>query len=101
MFIAKNFFDVSAFLLVAGILGIFVVRKNVILMLLSLELMLLGASFNFGLLTLVLDDAIGEVFALLIIIVAGSESALGLAIFVALYRLANSIDANRLNVLKG
>jgi len=101
MFIASNFFDVSAFLLIAGILGIFVVRKNVILMLLSLELMLLGASFTFGLLTLVKDDAIGEVFALLIIVVAGSESALGLAIFVALYRLSNSIDANHLNVLKG
>lgn len=101
MFVAKSFFDVSAFLLIAGILGIFVVRKNVILMLLSLELMLLGASFNFGLLTLVMDDAIGEVFALLIIIVAGSESALGLAIFVALYRLSNSIDASHLNVLKG
>jgi len=101
MFVADNFFDVPIFLFAVGILGIFVVRKNAVLLLLSLELMLLGASFNFALLTFINDDIIGEVFALMIVIVAGSESALGLAIFVAMYRLRSSIDANCLNNLKG
>lgn len=101
MFIADNFFDVPIFLFAVGVLGIFVVKKNTILLLLCLELMLLGACFNFALLTFIQDDIIGEVFALMIVIVAGSESALGLAIFVAIYRLRNLIDANCLNSLKG
>jgi NADH:ubiquinone oxidoreductase subunit K len=74
-----------------GILGLLFNRKNIILMLISIEIMLLSITFLILVSSLNLDDIIGQTFAVYIIVIAGAESAIGLAILVAFYRLRGSI----------
>ena len=88
-------------LFLLGIVGIIVNRKNIIILLMSVELMLL--SINFLLLTIssFIDDVTGQVFALYILVVAAAESAIGLSILVAYYRVKGSISVKFINLLRG
>ena len=83
--------NLSLILFLIGVLGFVLNRKNIILMLISLEIMLLSITFLILISSLSFDDIIGQVFAVLIISVAGAESAIGLAILVAFYRLRASV----------
>jgi len=88
-------------LLIAAFWGILVIRKNLIVILIALELMLLSISFNFLVFSIHLDDIFGQISALLVLAVAGSESAVGLAILVAYYRLKSDISVDIISSLKG
>jgi len=98
---------VSHYLLLAGILfaisvaGIFLNRKNVILLLMCIELMLLSVNFNFIAFSRHLDDISGQVFVFFILTVAAAESAIGLAIFVVLFRSRRSINVDDMSSMKG
>ena len=81
----------SIFLFLIGILGFVLNRKNIILMLISIEIMLLAVTFLILVSSLNFDDILGQTYALFIISVAGAESAIGLGILVAFYRLRGSI----------
>jgi NADH-quinone oxidoreductase subunit K len=76
----------SIILFIIGIAGILLSRKNVILIIMSLELLLLSSNYNYILYSIYLDDLIGQVFALLILSVGASESAIGLALVISYYR---------------
>ena len=95
------------YLLLAGVLfaiavaGIFINRKNVILLLMCIELMLLAVNFNFIAFSRMLDDTLGQVFVFFILTVAAAEAAIGLAILVVLFRNTRSIDVDELDRLKG
>lgn len=81
----------SLILFIIGILGFVLNRKNIILMLISIEIMLLSITFLILISSLNFDDILGQTFAIYIITIAGTESAIGLAILVAFYRLRGSI----------
>jgi NADH-quinone oxidoreductase subunit K len=84
-----------------GILGIFLIKKNIIVILMSIELMLLSININFVSLSIYIDDLIGQVYALFVLTVAASESAIGLAILVVYYRIKGIISVNYINTIKG
>lgn len=84
-----------------GFIGIVVTRKNLILTLMSIELMLLSVNLNFLEYSLILDDGIGFLFSVLILTVAAAEVSIGLAILIIFYRIRGIIDINFLNILKG
>jgi NADH-quinone oxidoreductase subunit K len=86
------FLSLSFILFIIGLWGIFLNRKNLILMLMSIELLLLAVNINFILFSIVLDDLFGQIFALFVLTVAAAESAIGLAILVAFYRLRGTIS---------
>lgn len=88
-------------LFVVGIFGSFVVRKNLVIILMSLELMLLGISLNFIVYSVYLDDIVGQLVALIILVVAASESAVGLSMIVIYYRLRGVINISMISMLKG
>lgn len=96
-----NYLAVSMILFLLGIWGIFLNRKNIIVMLMSIELMLLAVNLNFLLFSVYLDDLIGQLFALLILTVAAAESAIGLALLVVYYRVRGTIAVEFINLLKG
>ncbi len=83
-----------------GILGIFLNKKNIIIMLMSIEIILLAVNLNLVVFSVYLDDLIGQLFTLLILTVAASESAIGLAILVAYYRIKGSIAVQIISLLK-
>ncbi|HEU4620528.1 MAG TPA: NADH-quinone oxidoreductase subunit NuoK [Gammaproteobacteria bacterium] len=95
------------YLVLAGIVfslsvaGIFLNRKNVILLLMCIELMLLAVNFNFIAFSRMLGDTLGQVFVFFILTVAAAEAAIGLAILVVLFRNTRSIDVDELDSLKG
>jgi NADH-quinone oxidoreductase subunit K len=95
------FVDLSTTVFIVGICGMLVIRKNVITILMSLELILLAVNLNFILFSIYLDDMVGQIFSLSILTVAAGESAIGLAILVAHYRLRGDISVESLNSLKG
>jgi NADH-quinone oxidoreductase subunit K len=76
-------------------------RKNIIIMLMSIELMLLAINFNLIVFSVFLDDIVGQLLALLILTVAAAESAIGLAILVIYYRIRGSIAIELINLMKG
>lgn len=82
----------SICLFLIGTFGMFLSRKHVIIILISLELILLSANINFVLFSVFLDDILGQIYALLILTVAAAESALGLAILIVYYRLRGGIS---------
>ena len=82
----------SIFLFVIGILGFVLNRKNIILMLISIEIMLLSVTYLILISSLSFDDLIGQTFAVYILTIVGAESAIGLALLVAYYRLRGSIS---------
>ena len=96
-----NFLTVAMILFLIGIIGIVLNRKNILIMLMSVELMLLAVNFNFILYSVYLDDAIGQLFAVLILTVAAAESAIGLAILVVYYRVRGSIAVENIHLLRG
>lgn len=83
--------NLSLILFLIGVLGFVLNRKNIILMLISIEIMLLAVTFLILISSLNYDDILGQTFAIYIIIVAGAESAIGLGILVAYYRLRGNI----------
>ena len=97
----QHYLVVAAALFVIGIFGIFLNRKNVIVILMSIELMLLAVNINFVAFSSALGDLVGQVFSLLILTVAAAEAAIGLAILVVFFRNRGSIDVEDANVMKG
>nr|YP_010835032.1 NADH dehydrogenase subunit 4L [Cryptomonas gyropyrenoidosa]WFQ82707.1 NADH dehydrogenase subunit 4L [Cryptomonas gyropyrenoidosa] len=99
--------DQSRYLLIAtllfliGLCGIMLNRKNIIIMLMSIELMLLAINFNFIIFSVFLDDVVGQVFALFVLTIAAAESAIGLAILVIYYRIRGTVSIEYINLLKG
>ncbi len=92
---------VAACLFTIGILGIFLNRKNVIVILMSIELMLLAVNINLVAFSQALGDLTGQVFALFILTVAAAEAAIGLAIIVVYFRNRGSIAVEDINMMKG
>lgn len=76
----------SSFIFLSGVLGIILHKRNLLIVLVSIELMLLGVNLNFILFSVYLDDMLGQLFALYVLTVAAAESAIGLAIFTVLYK---------------
>lgn len=96
-----HYLTVSAILLTVGILGVFLNRRNVIAVLMSIELILLAVNLNFIAFSAVLHDMAGQIFALFVLTVAAAESAIGLAILVLFFRSKSSVAAEDANVMKG
>ncbi len=96
-----HFLTVAAVLFTLGILGIFLNRKNVIVILMSIELMLLAVNINLVAFSAYLGDLVGQVFAMLILTVAAAEAAIGLAILVVYFRNRGSIAVEDINVMRG
>ena len=97
----EHYLTVAASLFTLGMFGIFLNRKNVIIILMSIELMLLAVNINFIAFSHFLGDLVGQVFALLILTVAAAEAAIGLAIVVVYYRNRGSIAVDDVNMMKG
>ena len=97
----ENYIVVSAILLVIGVFGIFLNRKNVIIVLMSLELILASVNINFVAFSVFLGDLVGQVFTMFILTVAAAEASIGLAILVCFYRLRSSILVDEANSMKG
>jgi len=96
-----HFLTVAAILFTLGVFGIFLNRKNVIIILMSVELILLAVNINFVAFSAHLNDLAGQVFALLILTVAAAEAAIGLAILVVFFRNRGSIAVDDINMMKG
>jgi NADH-quinone oxidoreductase subunit K len=96
-----NLFWANFFLFFIGVWGIFMTRKNFLIILMSIEIMLLAVNLNFIFFSVYLDDLIGQMFALYILTVAAAESAIGLAILVVYYRLRGIIAIDNISTLKG
>ncbi|MEC7803730.1 MAG: NADH-quinone oxidoreductase subunit NuoK [Pseudomonadota bacterium] len=101
MLTLTHFLTLSAILFSVGIAGIFINRKNMILLLMCIELMLLAVNFNFIALSRYLDDPAGQVFVFFVLTVAAAEMAIGLAILVIVFRTRRSINVEDLDSLKG
>ncbi len=97
----SHYLALAAILFTIGIFGIFVNRKNVIIILMSVELILLAVNINLVAFSSFLGDLVGQIFALLILTVAAAEAAIGLAILVAFYRNRGSIAVEDINAMKG
>lgn len=96
-----QYLTVSAILFTLGVLGIFVNRKNVIVILMSIELILLSVNINLVAFSTYSGNLAGQVFALLVLTVAAAEAAIGLAILVVYYRNRGSIAVEDINTMKG
>jgi NADH-quinone oxidoreductase subunit K len=96
-----HYLTVSAILFTLGVLGIFLNRKNVIVILMSVELILLSVSLNLVAFSSTLGDLTGQVFAMLILTVAAAEAAIGLAIVVIYFRNRGTIEVEDVSTLKG
>ncbi len=96
-----QYLAVAAILFTIGVLGIFLNRKNVIIILMSIELILLAVNINFVAFSAFLGDLTGQVFALFVLTVAAAEAAIGLAILVVYYRNRGSIAVEDVNLMKG
>ncbi len=101
MITLTHFLVLGAILFSISIAGIFLNRKNVILLLMAIELMLLAVNMNFVAFSHYLDDLSGQVFVFFILTVAAAEAAIGLAILVVLYRNRSTINVQDLENLKG
>ena len=96
-----HYLALAAILFTLGILGIFINRKNVIVILMSIELILLAVNINLVAFSSFLHDLVGQVFALLVLTVAAAEAAIGLAILVVFFRNRGSIAVEDINLMKG
>jgi len=97
----QHYLTLSAMLFVLSIAGIIINRRNLILILMCIELMLLAVNFNFIAFSRFLGDHTGQVFVFFILTVAAAEAAIGLAILVVLFRNRRSINVEELNTMKG
>jgi NADH-quinone oxidoreductase subunit K len=96
-----HYLSVGAILFTLGILGIFINRKNIIVILMSIELILLAVNINLVAFSTFLGDIVGQVFALLVLTVAAAETAIGLAVLVVYFRNRGSIEVENVNLMKG
>jgi NADH-quinone oxidoreductase subunit K len=96
-----HYLVLSAILLVLGVFGIFLNRKNIIVIMMSVELILLAANLNLVAFSAVLHDLTGQVFALFVLTVAAAESAIGLAIIVVYFRNRGSIQVEDVKMMRG
>jgi NADH-quinone oxidoreductase subunit K len=96
-----HYLTVAAILLVLGVFGIFMNKKNVIIILMSVELILLAVNINLVAFSSALNDLAGQVFAMFILTVAAAEAAIGLAILVVYFRNRGSIQVEDVNLMKG
>lgn len=101
MIALTDYLILGAILFCLSIAGIFINRKNVIILLMSIELMLLAVNFNFIAFSRFLNDSAGQVFVFFILTVAAAEAAIGLAILVVLFRNRRTINVSDLNRMKG
>lgn len=97
----SHYLAVAAALFTLGVFGIFLNRKNVIVILMSIELMLLAVNVNLVAFSAELDDLAGQVFAMFVLTVAAAEAAIGLAILVVYFRNRGSIAVEDINLMKG
>ncbi|NKB45048.1 MAG: NADH-quinone oxidoreductase subunit NuoK [Alphaproteobacteria bacterium] len=97
----SHYLIVAGILFTLGIFGIFLNRKNLIVILMSIELMLLAVNINFVAFSSYLGDLVGQIFTMLVLTVAAAEAAIGLAIVVVFYRAHRSIAVEDINELKG
>ena len=97
----SHYLSVAAILFTIGVFGIFMNRKNVIIILMSVELLLLAVNINFVAFSAYLGDLVGQIFVLLILTVAAAEAAIGLAILVVFFRNRGSIAVEDVNMMKG
>ncbi len=96
-----HYLALGAILFTLGIVGIFLNRKNVIIILMSIELILLSVNINLVAFSTFLGDIVGQVYALIVLTVAAAEAAIGLAILVAYFRNRGSIAVEDINLMKG
>ena len=96
-----HYLTLSSIILVIGIFGIFLNRKNVIIILMSIELILLSVNINLVSFSIYLQDIVGQVFTMFILTVAAAEAAVGLAIIVIYYKKKGSIHVEHISSLKG
>jgi NADH-quinone oxidoreductase subunit K len=92
---------VAAIVFAIGIFGVFLNRKNIIIILMSIELMLLAVNINFVAFSTYLNNLVGQVFAMFVLTVAAAEAAIGLAILVLYFRNRGTIDVEDINTMKG
>jgi NADH-quinone oxidoreductase subunit K len=97
----SQYLTVAAILFTIGVFGIFINRKNVIVILMSIELILLAVNINLVAFSAFLGDLVGQVFALIVLTVAAAEASIGLAILVVFYRNRGSIAVDDINLMKG
>jgi len=97
----EHYLTVAATLFVIGVFGLFLNRKNVIILLMSIELMLLAVNINLVAFSSFLGDLVGQIFTLFVLTVAAAEAAIGLAIIVVFFRNRGSIAVEDVNVMKG
>ncbi|WP_029008462.1 NADH-quinone oxidoreductase subunit NuoK [Azospirillum halopraeferens] len=96
-----HYLTVAAILFTLGVFGIFLNRKNVIIILMSVEMMLLAVNLNLIAFSVYLNDLVGQVFSLIILTVAAAEAAIGLAILVVYFRNRGSIRVEDINLMRG
>ena len=101
MITLEHYLTVASVLFVIGIFGIFLNRKNVIVILMSIELMLLAVNINLVAFSSFLNDLVGQVFSLFILTVAAADAAIGLAILVCFFRVRGTIAVEEINSMKG
>lgn len=97
----NQFLIVAAILFTIGVFGIFINRKNVIVILMSIELMLLAVNINFVAFSVYLHNLVGQVFTMIVLTVAAAEAAIGLAILVVYFRNRGNIAVEDINLMKG
>ena len=96
-----HYLTLAAIIFIIGIVGIFLNRKNIIVILMSIELILLAVNINLVSFSIYINDLSGQIFTLFILTVAAAEAAIGLAILVILFRKLNDINTSEINKLKG
>jgi NADH-quinone oxidoreductase subunit K len=96
-----HYLTVAAILFTLGVFGIFLNRKNVIIILMSVELMLLAVNINLVAFSVFLQDLVGQIFAMFVLTVAAGEAAIGLAILVVYFRNRGTIAVDQINLMKG
>ena len=97
----EHYLTLAAIIFTIGVVGIFLNRKNIIIILMSIELMLLAVNINLVSFSIFLNDLVGQIFTMFILTVAAAEAAVGLAIIVVYYKNKGSIQVEQLNSLKG
>ena len=97
----EHYLAVAALMFIIGVFGLFLNRKNVIVLLMSIELMLLAVNINLVAFSSFLGDLVGQVFTLFVLTIAAAEAAIGLAILVCFFRNRGTIDVEDVNVMKG
>jgi len=96
-----HYLSLAAILFTIGIIGIFLNRKNIIIILMSIELILLAANINLVSFSIFLQNIVGQVFSIFVLTVAAAEAAIGLAIIVIYYKNKDSINVEKISSLKG